>query len=264
MARVLVIVPYPMSEEGVANRRAQQDAVNIDPSIEFVYHPVKAAPRLGETYHDGVLFELAIFEAGCEAESDGFDAVCLDTVSDSGLRPLRALLTIPVVGAGATSYHFALTLGRRFSILTQWDRWVREAQDQVADYGLADHCASVRSIGLAPDPSGLLGGKEEDVFPRLLEAAEQCVSDGADVICLGSTTMHQSHAYLAERLPVPVINPGPLTYKLIELMLTLGLRHSKAAYPAPQQDERALLHSMLNAAATHRASESAAGLSVSS
>ena len=28
--------------------------------------------------------------------------------------------------------------------------------------------------------------------------------DGADVICLGSTTMHQAAAYLAERLPVPV------------------------------------------------------------
>src|SRR5581483_11167419 len=183
-------------------------AVSIDPALEFVYQPVKAAPKLGESYHDAAIFEMAIFEAGCEAEADGFDAVCLDTVSDSGLRPLRALLNIPVLGAGLTSYQTALMLGSRFSILTQWDRWVREAEDQVAGYGLADRCVSVRSIGLAPDPSGLLGGKEEDVFPLLLNAAEQCVADRADVICLGSTTMHQSHRYLADNLPIPVINPG--------------------------------------------------------
>lgn len=42
----------------------------------------------------------------------------------------------------------------------------------------------------------------------------KCVEvDGADVIILGSTTRHEAHAYLAERLPVPIINPGPLTYR---------------------------------------------------
>lgn len=252
MPEVLVIVPYPMDESGVANRRAQMDAVRLDPALNFTYKPVKVAPRLGETYHDLALFEMAIFEAGCEAENDGFDAVCLDTVSDSGLRPLRALLSIPVVGAGTTSYHFALTIGTRFSILTQWDRWVRESEDQVAEYGLADRCASVRSIGLQPDPSGLLTGREDEVFSRLLETAERCIDDGADVICLGSTTMHQAHAYLAERLPIPVINPGPLTYKVIELMLALRLGHSKVAYPKPRQTEQALLHAMLDAGAEYR------------
>ena len=53
------------------------------------------------------------------------------------------------------------------------------------------------------------------------------------MIVLGSTTMHQSHAYLSERLPVPVINPGLVSYKLCELMLSLGLKPSRKAYPAP-------------------------------
>jgi allantoin racemase len=45
--------------------------------------------------------------------------------------------------------------------------------------------------------------------------------------------MHQAHAYLAARLPVPVINPGPLTYKLAEAALALGLKHSRKAFPKP-------------------------------
>ena len=252
MARVLVVVPYPLDEQGVANRRSQLDAVSIGPDIDFVYRPVKASPKLGETYHDAALFDLALFECGCDAEAEGFDAVCLDTVSDAALKPLRAVLTIPVVGAGVTSYHFALMLGRRFSIVTQWDRWVRETEDQISDYGLADRCVSVRSIGLAPKPSDLLGGSEDEVFPLLLREGQACIDEGADVICLGSTTMHQAHAYLSEHLSIPVINPGPLTYKLIELMLSLGVSHSKSAYPKPDIVESGLLHAMLDAGAAYQ------------
>jgi allantoin racemase len=61
--------------------------------------------------------------------------------------------------------------------------------------------------------------------------------------------MHQSHAYLAENLPVPVINPGPLTYKLAETMLGLGLTHSRKAYPRPNVPKLAMIHATMDAAA---------------
>ncbi len=79
-------------------------------------------------------------------------------------------------------------------------------------------------------------------------ACERMMDKGADVICLGSTTMHQAAAFLAKELPIPVINPGPLTYKLVETMLGLGLSHSKAAFPAPLTPKSAMVHAMLRAA----------------
>ena len=68
------------------------------------------------------------------------------------------------------------------------------------------------------------------------------------MLILGSTTMHQAHAWLAERLPVPVINPGPLSYKMAEAALALGLRQSRAAYPAPMHPRLDMLQAMLSAA----------------
>ena len=58
--------------------------------------------------------------------------------------------------------------------------------------------------------------------------------DGADVIVLGSTTMHQSAGWLAQNLPIPVINPGLVAYKQAELLVQLGLSHSKKAFPHPE------------------------------
>ena len=122
---------------------------------------------------------------------------------------------------------------------------------------LADRCASIRAINVEPDGHNLLVGKEDRVLPALEEAARRCIEeDGADVICMGSTTMHQAHAYLRDRLPVPVINPGALTYKIAEAFLALGLSHSRAAYPGPAAVKTQMIKAMLAAAVSH---ESRAG-----
>jgi len=234
VAKVLVIVPFPMSEENRRAREAQLEAVQLGPGIEFHFRPVRAAPANYTSEHDSVLADISIVDACKNAQAEGYDAVCIDTMSDSGLAAARSLLDIPVIGPGRASMLAALTLGERFSILIMWDRWRHLYRKTIAELGLGARCASIRSIGVAPDNQALLAGKEDEVFPRLLEAARACVEqDGAEVILLGSTTMHQAHGYLAGRLAVPVINPGPLTYKLAEAALALGLKHSRKAFPRP-------------------------------
>src|SRR5262249_20733683 len=227
MWRVLTIVPVPLDADGVAKRRAQLNGVKLGPDIEFDFKPVKASCAMFDSYHDWVLADIGLLEAGLDAQAAGYDAVCVDTMSDSGVNALRSVLDIPVIGPARASFHLALTLGNTFGVLTQWEPWIPETVKVVAEYGLSDRFASIRAIHVRPDLAELLSGKEEEVFPLLLEAGQLCVDDGAEVICLASTTMHEAHGYLAERLPVPVINPGPVTYKLVETILALGLTHSR-------------------------------------
>lgn len=234
MAKVLVIVPFPMSEENRRAREAQLEVVQLGPGIDFHFRPVRAAPANYTSEHDSVLADISIVDACKNAQAEGYDAVCIDTMSDSGLAAARSLLDIPVIGPGRASMLTALMLGERFSILIMWDRWRHLYRKTLAELALGARCASIRSIGVTPDNQALLAGKEDEVFPLLLEAARACIEeDGAEVILLGSTTMHQAHGYLAARLAVPVINPGPLTYKLAEAALALGLTHSRKAFPKP-------------------------------
>jgi allantoin racemase len=247
--RVLVLVPFAFDEHGLANRRSQQLSVALGPDIEFEYRPVKAGPALYDSHHDWLLADVSMYEAGMTAQEEGYDAVCIDTMSDSGVNALRSVLDIPVIGPGRASYLTALMLGSTFSVLTQWDPWTGLYVKGLREYGLADKCVSIRSIDIPPDVENLLGGKEEEVLPKLVEAGLRCVDDGAEVICLGSTTMHQAHEHLAQNLPVPVINPGPLTYKLAETLLGLRLTHSREAYPRPHVPKDAMTRAMMEAAA---------------
>jgi Asp/Glu/hydantoin racemase len=249
MKKILTIVPFAMSPENLALRQQQLQGLQFGPDLHFEYRAVKAGPVNYSSHHDFVLADTSIFEAGCRAQQEGFAAVCIDTMSDSGVAALRSVLDIPVFGPGKVSLLSALMLGDRFSILTMASRWKPLYKKALDELGMHHKCASVRAIEVSPDNQALLSGKEEEVFPLLEAAAMKAIEiDGADVIILGSTTMHQAHAHLQARLPVPVINPGPLSYKIAESMLALGHTHSRTAYPRPMHPRLDMLTAMMDAA----------------
>jgi allantoin racemase len=249
MKKILTIVPFAMSPENLALRQQQLQGLQFGPDLQFEYRAVKAGPVNYSSHHDFMLADASIFEAGCRAQQEGFAAVCIDTMSDSGVAALRSVLDIPVFGPGKVSMLSALMLGDRFSILTMASRWKPLYKKALDELGMHHKCASVRAIEVSPDNQALLSGKEEEVFPMLEAAAMKAIEiDGADVIILGSTTMHQAHAHLQARLPVPVINPGPLSYKIAESMLALGHTHSRSAYPRPMHPRLDMLTAMMDAA----------------
>lgn len=233
--RIKIIVPIPMDADGVKNRALQLPAPMIAPGFRPEFAAVGWGAALGDSYHDMLLMDWTVFQAGIDAEAEGYSAVVVDTVSDSGVRALRSRLSIPVVGPGEAAFHAAMMLGKKFTILTMWPQWFPLYEKTLTEYGLWERVASLRSIDTRPDVTELLAGKEDVIFARLKAEAEKAMADdGADVIVLGSTTMHQSAHWLAAHLPIPVINPGLVAYKQAELLLTLGLSHSKRAFPGPE------------------------------
>lgn len=249
-SKVMVLVPFPMTQDELAKRAEQQEEVELFSSIELHYRPTRAAPSGYVSAHDYVLADISLLEAGMRAQDEGYDAVCIDTVSDSGVAALRSMLDIPVIAPGKSMLLTALMLGHRFGVLTMWKRWFGLYERTLRELAMEHRCAGIRSIDTKPDSKNLFEGKEEEILPRLHEAAWLLIDeDGADVICLGSTTMHQAHGYLQERLPVPVLNPGPLSYLTAEVMLSLGLAQSRAAYPEPLVPKPEMIVAMLTAAA---------------
>ena len=238
--RVKMIFPVPMSEATRPMVESQLPPEFRRSDIDVSFVGACSTITLADSYYDMAIMELAVIQAGLQAQEDGFDAVCINTVSDSGLAALRSRLSIPVLSPGQSAFHVASMLGHKFSILTMWERWLPLYRKTLREYGLESRVASIRTIEVRPDTQELLSGKEDIVFGKLEEAARRAIGeDGADVIVLGSTTMHQSHAHLAAHLPVPVLNPGIIAYKLCEMFLDLGLRHSKKAYPSPETSKDA-------------------------
>lgn len=252
MARILVVVPIPMDEAGLRLREEQTRFARPRADSEFVYRSVAIGPRSFQGAHDLALMDIAVLGAAVSAEEEGFDAVCVDTMSDSGVTALQSVLRIPVIGAGRAAMMTALLLGARFSILVMHRPWIPIEMKTVKAYGLEDRLTSIRSIDVKPKPYGKQGGvatedEEVEIFPLLLDAARQAMEDGAEVILLGSTTMYRAAEYLAERLPIPVLNAGPLTYRYAEMLVDLGLTHSNTSDTISPIAQPEMLAAMLEA-----------------
>lgn len=233
--KIKVIVPIPMDEAGVANRAEQLPDDFVAPGFKPEFEAVPWGAALGDSYHDMLLMDWTVFQAGVKAEEEGYAGVLIDTVSDSGLRALRSRLSIPVVGPGEAAFCTAMMLGKKFSVLTMWPEWFPLYEKTLTEYGFWSRVASLRSIRTRPDVTELLAGKEEVIFDKLKREAEAAMNeDGADVIVLGSTTMHQSAKFLDDNMPIPVLNPGQVAYKHLEMLISLGLSQSKKAFPSPE------------------------------
>ena len=118
MHRIKVIVPIPMDEAGVANRAEQLPEGFVRSGFQPEFEAVKWGAALGDSYHDTLLMDWTVFQAGVTAEAEGFAGVLIDTVRDSGLRPLRSALNIPVVGPGEDGFAMAVMPGENFSGVT--------------------------------------------------------------------------------------------------------------------------------------------------
>jgi allantoin racemase len=244
--RIKSISAFPQDADGLARRRAKVPAGTLEPGTEIEFVGIRAAGALlMDSYYNLSLHEPFIVEAGLRAEEEGFDAVVVDSVTDIGVNALRSRLSIPVVGPGQAAYATATMLGRRFSILTRWERW-RFLHDASLDaYGLRSRCASVRAPRIATDAAAALAGltaaqaaavmeDRDDYWEAFLAEARAAIDeDEADAIVLASMTMQRAAELLRANVGVPVIDPGPLALRTAESLVRLGLTHSKACYQAP-------------------------------
>ena len=240
--RILMIVPVPVPDVALPGFAAQIPAELIRPDIAIDFIGCRNGANLIDSPYEQSLADAWVLDAGARAEEQGYAAVCVNSMSDSGLAPLRSRLSIPVVGPGRASFFLAADLGKKFSVLTMWKRWQPLYEKLALETGLGSRLASIRDIDTRPDTAALLAGKEDIVFAKFEQQARKAIDeDGADVIILGSTTMHQSATWLASRIEVPVLNPGLVAFKLCETLIDLGLAQSKKTYFAPETAQDGLL-----------------------
>lgn len=233
--KIKMILPVPIPDEALAAFEAQVPVSLQRPDLQIDFCAAKNGGKILDSYYEMTLADAFVLEAGLSAQAEGYDAVCINSMSDSGLAALRSRLDIPVVGPGQACFLTAAMLGHQFSVITMWDRWKPLYRKVALELEMQNRLASIESIDTRPDAEELLAGKEEVVFAKLEAAARRAIDDhGADVIILGSTTMHQSAEFLSDALEVPVLNPGLIALKQCELLVQLGLSHSKLAYQAPE------------------------------
>jgi allantoin racemase len=229
MMRILLINPNTtgsMTDEMVAAARA------VEPAVEVIGATARHGVAAIDGYRDDVLAAAAVIDQ-IEAHAGQFDGAIVGCFGDPGLFAARELTEAPVVGIAEASVLSAMTLGRRFSILTTLDRGVPPLADLVRLHGVESRCASIR----ASDVTVLDAHENPDAAADALEREGRLAIelDKAEVLCLGCGGMVGLRERLEANLSVPVIEAVPAAMTLVCGLIRNGLRTSKVrAFKAPE------------------------------
>ncbi len=168
-----------------------------------------------------------------KGEDLGVDAYVVACFDDPGLHAAREVARGPVIGICQAAVQVAMTISRRFTIITTLPRSIPIIEDLVADYGAERHCRNVRAInlpvlGLEEDPA-----EAELLLTREIEIAKK--EDRAEAIILGCAGMSALCERLRETTGVTVIDGVTAAIKMAEALVGAGYTTSKVnAYDYPR------------------------------
>ena len=217
-------------------RREEGLASQASPGVDVKLVTTKAAPPSVDSLPEMELAAPGILERVLRSEEEGADAAVIWGGHDPSLEAARNLVSIPVLGPGMASMHLASMLAKEFCLLVQLPHVLSLAKRQVKDLGLWERCTGIYSVDLPVLELGKPSGYE-----RVHETAVMGVEDGADAVCFGCMAMNDHAIRLRRELEethpgVIVIHPGEAVIKLAELLVGMGLTHSKRSYPPPPKD----------------------------
>jgi allantoin racemase len=220
--RLLLINPNTsasMTEDMVAS------AQTIAPEAEIIGVTAAHGVAAIDGYRDDVLAATAVIEAIAENAGE-FDGAIVGCFGDPGLFAARELTDAPVVGIAEASFLTAMTLGRKFSVLTTLDRGAPTILDLVRVHGVESRCASVRATELTVLEAHGDADAAADALER--EGRLALELDKAEVLCLGCGGMVGLRERLESNLSIPVVEAVPAAVGLLTGLVRNGLHTSKA------------------------------------
>lgn len=156
----------------------------------------------------------------------GADAAIVAAFGDPGLMAARELFDIPVIGMSEAAMLTACMLGRRFAIVTfstNLGAWYR---DCVEMHGMRDRCAAIRCLDGA---FRAIAEVQEEKEALLVDLACRAVAeDGADAVILSGAPLAGLAAKVADRVPVPLVDPIQAAVKQAEALVALTPRKARS------------------------------------
>ncbi len=200
--RIRLIIPITgLTGEGVEERLSYLREI-ADPGTEVEAVQVEVGPPAIESEADAVLAGPDVLRLVKEAERDGVDAAIIWCGGDPALAAARELVDMPVIGPGESMSALSMVLGRK-------------------------PCRVVPEIPVLEMRKDL----DRTVEALREEITERIERREGDVFVLGCLALWGLGKRFRESLGVPILDGAEVSLKMAELVVKLGLRHSRIAYP---------------------------------
>jgi allantoin racemase len=175
------------------------------------------------------LSSAAVARKVVEVAQMGYDAVVGTAFLDNGLDAARELVDIPVVGPAKTTLYMAATLANSFAVITAAGDLPKHIRAYAKVLGVADRLVAVPTLQCTV--ADFLRDEAQAVAMITTLGRQLMEEQGAEALVLGCGATTGLASQVARELGIPVLDPGLTAFKYAEMLVDLGLSHSKRAFP---------------------------------
>jgi len=188
-------------------------------------------PTSIESEADSVVAAAAVAEL--VRELPAHDAYLIACFGDPGVGAARELTEAPVVGIGEAAFQAAVTIARRFAVITTLPRSIPEIEDALDRHGMRSRCVAVEPLGI---PVADQGSHNPDTTAAIVAAGRRVVSGaGAEALVLACGGMADVARAVTAEVGVPVCDGVAFGAMTAYGLWRSGLRTSKSgAYGWPE------------------------------
>ena len=228
--RIAVVASIGSYSAADIERKVAHFRAVLAPGTEVDMFAAPSGVPCVESSLDFYMTEVAVARTVVEVAGRGYDAVVGTAFLDNGLDAARELVDIPVVGPARTTLYMAATLANRFAIIMAAGDLPKHVWAFAKVLGVADRIVGVPALSCTV--ADFLHDEDRAVAMTVAEGKRLVSDAGAEAIVLGCGATTGLAPRMARELGVPVIDPGLTAAKYAEMLVALGLSHSKRAYPA--------------------------------
>jgi allantoin racemase len=243
LACVVSIGGYTAAD--LASKRESLKAV-LHPDTELDMFTAPSGVPYIESSVEFYLSEAAVARKIVEIARLGYDAIAGTAFLDNGLDGARELVDVPVVGPAKTSLYLAASLANKFAVIMARGDLAKHVWAFAKVIGVADRVVAVPA--LICTVTDFLRDEDRAVDMALDMGKRVMDEHGAEALVLGCGTTSGLAPKLASALGIPVLDPGRTAVKFAELLVDLGLSHSKRAYPTNERVVKLLAEMRLHEA----------------
>ena len=162
----------------------------------------------------------------------GCDAVVIAVSYDTGLKALREMLDIPVVGMTEAALYSACMLGGPIGLISFGKRVWPVYRELIAGYGLTDRIAGAR---VSDNTTAYSPGDTTALDNELVASAHDLIEkDGAESIVVLGAVMAGASRRIEARVGAPVLDGMRAAVPLAEALVRIGARKpTVGSYAAP-------------------------------
>jgi allantoin racemase len=162
----------------------------------------------------------------------GCDAVVIAVSYDTGLKPVREMLNVPVVGMTEAALYCACMLGGPIGLISFGKRVWPMYRELIEGYGLSSRIAGSR---VSDNTTAYQPGDTTALDAELVATAADLVEkDGAESIVVLGAVMAGAARRIEDRVPVPVLDGMRAAIPQAEALVRIAARKpTTGSYAAP-------------------------------